>query len=142
MRLLRARTLLHTPMKSCRVCSREIPPPEGGAVGKRGRTTYCSAACHARSRNGSYRRSHPAPRKHGTDNISYMGAHTRVRNARGSASQYACRDCGSQAAEWAYNHVCPRERAEVHDGVLMPYSPDPTMYDPLCKVCHFVFDSA
>lgn len=79
------------------------------------------------------------------DDVSYLGAHRRVRVKYGSASQYICA-CGRPAVEWAYTHCCPREMAEMRTdqrkGYQRPflYSPDPDMYQPMCRSCHTSLD--
>lgn len=69
-----------------------------------------------------------APR---SSEISYGGAHMRVREDRGPASAHQCR-CGAPAAQWAYRHDDPDQRASK----LGPYSVDPVHYDALCVPCH------
>src|SRR6476619_7132131 len=48
------------------------------------------------------------PRWRGKD-ITYRTAHDRVVRQRGRASEYACVDCGYQAAHWSYDGTDPEE---------------------------------
>jgi hypothetical protein len=74
-------------------------------------------------------------------NISYTGAHLRVRSARGSAAQHSCVDCGETAAQWSYDHLDPDEI--VGDGARpSAYSAKPEHYHPRCIPCHAAFDKA
>lgn len=79
--------------------------------------------------------------------ITYNGAHSRVRRARNNASMYPCADnCGQQAEEWSYRHGSPHEMTERvtnrhGNEYVYAYSPDPADYDPLCKPCHTRYDS-
>ena len=63
------------------------------------------------------------------DAVAYAQAHHAVTKARGVARDYACVDCGEQAAEWSFKHGSG-------------YSMDPTDYEPRCVRCHRVFDAA
>lgn len=68
--------------------------------------------------------------------VTYSGAHMRVRAVRGPASSQQC-GCGRAAAHWAYDHA--DQAALVHkDG--RRYSADPAHYLPMCVPCHKVFD--
>lgn len=76
---------------------------------------------------------------------SYGCAHHRVRLRRGSASQFACVDCGGRAQHWSYDHADPNELRGPAPGSagykgLMPYSADPDHYQPRCVRCHKAFD--
>lgn len=79
------------------------------------------------------------PKQVRTD-LTYYGAHGRIKMYWGSASQYFCIECGEQAAEWAYDGTDPSElEGEVKvDGVKYPvrYSVWPEFYAPLCTGCH------
>lgn len=80
----------------------------------------------------------------GGDDIGYVGAHIRVRNAKGRARDFGCVGCGKQAQDWAYNHCDPDERV-VPEGLRSagsPYSLDVDSYVPMCKSCHKKFDVA
>jgi hypothetical protein len=70
--------------------------------------------------------------------VGYTGAHMRVRDERGSASDHFC-VCGSKAAHWAYDHADPNE---LRDERGCPYSTEPVHYKPLCVSCHKLFDLA
>lgn len=135
----------------CRECEREY---------RAGIERACSIpGCEKTARNnaaGSMCKMHyERTRKHGdagpvesligTDDITYCGAHDRVKYARGKASEYDCVHCGGKAAEWAYTRTCPRERWELKELPSgskreVPYSPDPDRYIPLCRPCHIKFD--
>lgn len=67
------------------------------------------------------------------DNITYSGAHIRIRNARGQASARKCTDCGGNARHWSYNHQDPGERIDPQMG---RYSSNPNFYEPRCVPCH------
>lgn len=70
--------------------------------------------------------------------LTYHGAHSRVRLHRGSAKMHSCIDgCGRQAIDWSYDHECPRE---LYSPAGWPFSPDPDHYQPRCRKCHNVFD--
>jgi hypothetical protein len=70
------------------------------------------------------------------EDVSYAGAHGRVRLAKGSASNYLCTDCGVDAAQWSYDRLDPDERQDEKG----PYSTDPSHYVPRCVPCHKQFD--
>lgn len=90
----------------------------------RGTKTSCGAAVHRRS-----------------DMVGYGTAHDRVRFDRGSAASHLCIDCGRQAAQWSYDHCDPRELIGHGGGAEgLPYSSDPSHYDPRCVPCHKTFD--
>lgn len=72
------------------------------------------------------------------DEVSYSGAHHRIYQARGSASQFSCGQCKQRADEWAYDHECPDQRADETSG--LPYSLNPERYAPMCRPCHRQFD--
>lgn len=67
--------------------------------------------------------------------VTYIGAHARVRRVRGRAAERLC-SCGSPARDWAYLHNDPNERTEA--GRL--YSQDPFRYEAMCRPCHRTFD--
>ena len=76
------------------------------------------------------------------DDIGYWAAHSRVRNDRGPASGYTCVDCAASAYQWSYSHEAEDERISSDEATLgMPYSPDPSDYDPRCVTCHKAFDA-
>lgn len=72
--------------------------------------------------------------------LSYAGAHTRLRRERGLASDQSCEHCGQQANAWAYDHADPNERAQDWYGYTVAYSGDVSHYIPLCGSCHKRFD--
>lgn len=73
----------------------------------------------------------------------YEAAHDRIRKDRGSVRDHDCITCGKTAAQWALNH----ERAKGHIRYStekkyagLPFSLDPTDYDPRCVRCHKRYD--
>jgi hypothetical protein len=75
-----------------------------------------------------------SPQWRGND-VSYHGAHRRVRDARGKASTHIC-GCGAQARDWAYNNECSEEKQV--DGAR--FCVHPTCYTAMCRACHVIFD--
>jgi len=80
-----------------------------------------------------------------TAEVTYIGAHARVKVNRGLASLYEC-PCGKPAEQWAHNHS---ENSYTRLGlitnfqgerVLAPYSLDVWDYLALCRSCHTKFD--
>jgi len=81
--------------------------------------------------------------------VSYAYAHTKVRRARGKATEHKCADCGLQASQWAYRggsefeqsgyRVDDRAKAQQRER-LYTWSPDVYAYDPLCVPCHLLRD--
>lgn len=75
----------------------------------------------------------------------YGASHTRVVTRRGKASEHPCVDCGSQAAEWSYDHTDPDEKVyHFKQGVKeldITYSTNPEFYEARCKSCHTIFDA-
>lgn len=67
------------------------------------------------------------------DKAGYWGVHKRLARRRGSASGYACVDCGAPAQEWSYNHAAADEKCDERG---QPYSTNLDDYDPRCKPCH------
>jgi len=61
------------------------------------------------------------------ENPGYWGRHRRVYKARGSASGYACENCGWRAMQWARIHGRTGN--------------DPADYRPLCGKCHAIYDA-
>lgn len=112
------------------------------------RTDMCEVhGCTRRARVGALCSMHDTRvRRHGQvgscrpliggDQVGYIGMHTRIRNARGSAVEFACVDCGGSAAEWSYDHACLDERQSDQG----PYSLNIDRYVPRCKSCHTTFD--
>lgn len=99
----------------------------GRHVAKGGHADHVGESAHCHEANGSWK---------GSD-VGYTGAHERVRRARGSVRQHSCIDCGAPARHWSYNHADP---AELVTPEGLPYSGDPSMYDPRCVACHKRFD--
>lgn len=73
------------------------------------------------------------------DVIAYATAHRRKRARDGAASAHACVMCGELAYDWSYVGGCPRERVDARG---RRYSPDPDMYQALCRKCHRRYDGA
>lgn len=66
--------------------------------------------------------------------VNYAGAHRRVYKDKGPASDHACVDCGSTAADWSYDGLDPNE---LRGGPWnCPYSLSPDHYVARCKGCH------
>ena len=74
------------------------------------------------------------------DDVSYHAAHARVRNARGSASQWPCEECDNPAAQWAYDHQDPNEKSATFGDRTIAYSTDVNRYRALCRGCHVKLD--
>jgi hypothetical protein len=72
------------------------------------------------------------------DNISTI--HKRLSKARGSATRYACVECGKPAKQWAYDNADPAEKWGLNNGCLCAYSLDMDHYQPMCASCHKRFD--
>lgn len=73
------------------------------------------------------------------DEVTYHALHKRLFAKRGPASAHPCRNCGTQAAHWAYQHNDADEKTDPETG--MPYSLDMTgSYEPMCHSCHIIFD--
>jgi hypothetical protein len=70
------------------------------------------------------------------DDASYGAAHMRVKRARGSASQFACSDCGGPASQWSLIHGRGSQWVEG-SGYFSLASDD---YEPRCKPCHDAYD--
>lgn len=68
----------------------------------------------------------------------YFQAHRRVDDARGKARHHVCAWCGTQAAEWSYNHR-DENQCEAEGYV---WSDDPAHYLPMCHRDHRSFDGA
>jgi hypothetical protein len=96
-----------------------------------GKTTQCSD-----------RTKHVDPRFKG-DDITYDGAHNRVKNTKGSAREHACWKCERPAQQWAYSHADPdAKRMGIGRNAGYPYSPAVAHYLPMCRPCHRTFDGA
>jgi hypothetical protein len=75
------------------------------------------------------------------DQLTYSGAHSRVRAILGAANRNACVDCDRPAAHWSYNHSDPNVMTEPVEEGGKPYSADPAHYRPRCNSCHVRFDN-
>lgn len=100
-----------------------------------------SAASKDRWADPEYRALQKSKRRRKTS--GYEAAHDRVRQDLGSIRDHTCITCGKPAAQWALNH----ERAKGHirystekKYVGLPFSLDPTDYDPRCVRCHKRYD--
>lgn len=69
---------------------------------------------------------------------SYAAFHRRLRKQKGSPSEYQCRECGKEAAQWAYNNTCDDEIQDKQGR----YCTHPDHYVPMCVSCHKKFDLA
>jgi hypothetical protein len=78
------------------------------------------------------------------DDVGYYGAHHRVREARGKATDHRCTDCGAPASRWSLSwrrvplHLLRWGQGGV--GRHLPYSLDLTDYDPRCPSCAATYD--
>jgi len=74
--------------------------------------------------------------------ITYVGAHARLKAQRGLASAHLCK-CGQPAKDWAYDHADLAELRQTSGrDARKPYSADPAHYIPMCRSCHKTFDWA
>lgn len=100
-------------------------------------TGWCQTHYHRNWRTGSLDVL-PKPMR---DDLSYRGAHERVRSLFGTASYYLCVKCGAEASEWAYDGTDQSERDErMLDKYPVKYSVWPEFYMPLCFPCHRAMD--
>lgn len=117
----------------------------GCSVDDCARPHEANGLCHTHgarvARNGSPSIVLPNGRWAG-DDVSYSGAHLRVKARRGSASAHLCAHCAAPASDWAYDHADAGEKLGDNHGRMCPYSPDPAHYLPLCGPCHKRFDLA
>lgn len=68
------------------------------------------------------------------DDITYSGAHQRVKRELGLPHIHNCADCGAPATEYAFNN---RSGADVRVSERgLRYSIDPSDYIPVCRACH------
>src|SRR5690606_12818693 len=82
------------------------------------------------------------PKELRTD-LTYYGAHGRVKMQLGPANLNPCIECGLDAEEWAYDGTDPTERTgAVGQGWKVTYSVWPEFYKPMCKACHRTHDAA
>ncbi len=83
------------------------------------------------------------PGRHLSPEAGYGAAHDRVRTLHGPASDHPCIDCGQPAQHWSYDHTDPDTRYLTgRSANPIPYSLDPTRYQPRCVPCHKLFDLA
>ena len=88
------------------------------------------------------RSAHPDPRSAG-DEVGYSGAHRRVRNLKGSASEHKCCRCERQAEHWAYSNGDIDQVIETSGRETgKAYSVNPDHYLPMCRADHTRFDNA
>lgn len=78
--------------------------------------------------------------------LSYAGAHQRVRVRNGRPSEHLCA-CGKQAVDWAYLHNAGDEELVeyLRKGLIVgwaKYSPNPDHYAAMCRSCHVRFDKS
>lgn len=73
-----------------------------------------------------------------TPTPTYYTVHWRIKQVRGSASQYLC-PCGERAEDWAY--IGPTD-PPFRDERGMPYSADLSHYEAMCTLCHVRLDIA
>ncbi len=73
------------------------------------------------------------------DQVTYAGAHHRMRFTMGSARRQKC-SCGRGAHGWAYDYTDPNEKLDDSTGLL--YSTDMSRYKPMCGSCHKKHDNA
>jgi hypothetical protein len=80
------------------------------------------------------------PRK---QTVSYWGMHSRVRLAKGSASNYPCIDCNKPANDWTHNYYCEDVlygKGRKNRPNLNPYCLHLEHYEPRCTPCHMYLD--
>ena len=101
-------------------------------------TGWCQTHYHRYWRTGS---TELLPKSLRSD-LTYRGAHSRVRATFGAATKYPCVRCENTADEWAYDGTDPTERNELIRGVYpVKYSVWPEFYMPMCFPCHRMFDA-
>ena len=99
-------------------------------------TGWCQTHYHRYWRTGSVEL---VPKELRAD-LTYYGAHGRVKAFFGSATKYLCISCGASADEWSYDGTDPSELEGMVSlsGTVFPvtYSVWPEFYAPLCIPCH------
>lgn len=79
-----------------------------------------------------------------TDTPTYGTVHNRLHRKRGSASNFACADCGGRGEQWSLNNDSPNKVVGPYKahGVeyLGEYSYDIKDYSPRCIKCHLKHD--
>ena len=73
---------------------------------------------------------------------TWAAIHKRLQRQRGSARQFMCVDCGSNASEWSYRGGSPSELVGNAGGFMCAYTEDLSYYDPRCTSCHRTYDGA
>lgn len=68
----------------------------------------------------------------------YRYAHKRVKKLRGPARDYACVDCGVDAADWSFSHY---DDVPCRTSWGAAYSMNPDHYRPRCRPCHVKYDA-
>lgn len=98
--------------------------------------------CYTRRRYHEAKAGVPAEGQVRSDELTYEGAHSRVRRERGSARNYECFLCEDEpAVDWAYMHMnSPTEQMVTYRGMTVPISTNPADYAPLGKRCHVRLD--
>lgn len=74
------------------------------------------------------------------NDITYFGAHGRIKRTRGSATKYPCSGCGNAATQWSYDHADADQKWATFGNRVIAYSVDPDHYQPLCRGCHIKRD--
>jgi hypothetical protein len=113
-----------------------VHPPcsvEGCMRERKGRSLWCAMHTERVRKWGDPSIVHAYVR---SNDIGYGSMHQRVRTDRGSASAYACVDCGATAQHWSYDHSGRSECASTQGA----YSTDVSTYEPRCVPCHKVYD--
>lgn len=101
-------------------------------------TGWCQTHYHRYWRTGS---TDILPKPMRTD-LTYRGAHSRVRLTWGAASKYPCVKCEDPAHEWAYDGHDPDASTEyIQDVYKVSYSVWPEFYMPMCFPCHRAMDA-
>lgn len=102
-------------------------------------TGWCQTHYHRYWRTGSL---DILPKELRTD-LTYFGAHGRVKAQLGPANLNPCIECGSRAEEWAYDGTDPTARSGlVGEGWPVTYSVWPEFYKPMCRPCHRLMDAS
>lgn len=107
----------------------------------------CGVSVHAHGMcNKHYRRwmKHGDVTRGDVPTLTYSGAHMRMYDLWGSASQYTCVFCREPAGHWAYDGTDPSELVGAKVGGSrtsdLCYSRFPEFYMPLCVSCHTGMD--
>jgi|SRR5215203_2042707 len=99
---------------------------------------WCQTHYHRYWRTGSL---DLLPKEQRAD-LTYFGAHGRVKALFGSARAQSCVSCDAPAKEWAYDGTDPTELSgTVGAGYPVTYSVWPEFYMPLCFPCHRAKDA-